>query len=178
MQRGKSGAVRMAMEAQVPILPVAVVNSPAVMKGFLRFPKPEVTVRFGPAFMPEGSPDDPEAVRRNTVRTMQSIAALLPPEMRGPPETARPPETSNTAPVEKEHSSEASQRQIAAISSTVPKRPSGILESMKSMWVWLIWSKIAVRTAAGVMALTRMGEVASSLPSDFVSPRTPALAAE
>ena len=84
LQRGKSGAVRMAMEAQVPILPVAVVNSPAVMKGFLRFPKPEVTVRFGPAFMPEGSPDDPEAVRRNTVRTMQSIAALLPPEMRGP----------------------------------------------------------------------------------------------
>ena len=33
LQRGKSGAVRMAMEAQVPILPVAVVNSPAVMKG-------------------------------------------------------------------------------------------------------------------------------------------------
>jgi 1-acyl-sn-glycerol-3-phosphate acyltransferase len=82
--RGKSGAVRMAMEAQVPVLPVVVINSGAVMPGFWRFPKPEVIVRFGPPFMPEGSPDSMEAVRHNTRRMMLSIAALLPPEMRGP----------------------------------------------------------------------------------------------
>ncbi len=37
-----------------------------------------------------------------------------------------------------------------------------------------IWSKIAVRTAAGVTQLTRMPVFASSLPSDLVRPITPA----
>jgi len=70
---------------------------------------------------------------------------------------ARPPEASNTAPVENEHSSLASQQISAAISSIPPKRPMGILESMKSMCAGVIWSKMAVRTAAGVMQLTVMG---------------------
>lgn len=83
LQRGKSGAVRMAMEVGVPILPVAVINSGEVMRGFLRFPKPIVTIRFGPPFIPTGDVNDPEAVRRNTQRMMESIAALLPPELRG-----------------------------------------------------------------------------------------------
>ena len=61
---------------------------------------------------------------------------------------ARPPETSKTAPVVKEHSSLASQQMSAAISSTVPKRPIGIFDSMKSMCSSVIWSKMAVRTAA------------------------------
>ena len=47
--------------------------------------------------------------------------------------TARPPEMSYVAPVENEQSSLASQQTIAAISSTLPKRPSGIFDSMKSM---------------------------------------------
>ena len=38
----------------------------------------------------------------------------------------------------------------------VPKRPIGIFDSMKSMCCWVIWSKIAVLTAAGVTQLTRM----------------------
>ncbi len=42
----------------------------------------------------------------------------------------------------------------------------------------VIWSKIAVRTAAGVMQFTRISDFASSLPRDFVSPITPALEAE
>lgn len=41
---------------------------------------------------------------------------------------ARPPETSNTAPVEKEHSSEASQATNAATSSARPTRPIGIFD--------------------------------------------------
>ncbi len=56
----------------------------------------------------------------------------------------------------------------------VPKRPIGIFDSMKSMCCCVIWSKIAVRTAAGVTQLTRMPVFASSLPSDLVSPITAA----
>src|SRR5690242_20502200 len=96
-----------------------------------------------------------------------------------PPQyVARPPEQSNTAPVVKEHSSLASQVIRAAISSTVPKRPIGILDSMKSMCSCVIWSKIAVRTAAGVTQFTVILVLASSLPSDFVRPITAALEAE
>jgi len=87
---------------------------------------------------------------------------------------ARPPEASNTAPVENEHSSLASQQISAAISCTAPKRPIGIFDSMKSMCCCDIWSKMAVRTAAGVTQFTRIPVFASSLPSDFVSPITPA----
>ena len=87
---------------------------------------------------------------------------------------ARPPDASNTAPVVNEHSSDASQHTIDAISSTVPKRPIGIFDSMKSMCCCVIWSKMAVFTAAGVTQLTRMSVFASSLPSDFVRPMTAA----
>ncbi len=48
---------------------------------------------------------------------------------------------------------------------------------MKSTCCCVIWSKIAVRAAAGVMALTVMLLFANSLPSDFVSPMTPAFEA-
>src|SRR6218665_528061 len=90
---------------------------------------------------------------------------------------ARPPDASNTPAVVKEHSSLASQAITAAISSTVPKRPIGIFESMKSMCCCDIWSKIAVRTAAGVIAFTVMLDCASSLPSDLVKRMTAALEA-
>ena len=45
---------------------------------------------------------------------------------------------SNTAPVENEHSSDASQATIDATSSTRSKRAIGIFDSMKSMCCWLI----------------------------------------
>ena len=45
---------------------------------------------------------------------------------------------------------------------------------MKSMCCCVIWSKIAVRTAAGVTQFTQMPVFASSLPSDFVRPITAA----
>lgn len=50
----------------------------------------------------------------------------------------------------------------------------GIFDSMKSMCDWLIWSKIGVRTAAGVTQFATIPVVASSLPSDFVRPMTAA----
>jgi len=42
----------------------------------------------------------------------------------------------------------------------------------------VIWSKIAVLAAAGVMQFTAMSWPASSLPSDLVSAMTPAFEAE
>ena len=64
------------------------------------------------------------------VETMDSgLLAPLGPEMTAQ-YTARPPEMSNTAPVENEHSSEASHATIAAISSTVTKRFIGIFDSI------------------------------------------------
>ena len=80
-------------------------------------------------------------------------------------------------PVENEHSSVHSHATIAAISSTVPKRPMGIFESMKSMCCWVICANMPVFTAAGVTQFTRIPVFASSLPSDLVSEMTPALEA-
>ena len=54
----------------------------------------------------------------------------------------------------------------------------GIFDSMKSMWLWAICSKMGVRTAAGVTLLTVMLVFASSLASDLVKPMTAALDAE
>ena len=62
----------------------------------------------------------------------------------------------------------------AAISSTVPKRPMGIFDNMKSMCAWVIWANMPVFTAAGVTQFTRMPVFATSLPSDLVSEITPA----
>ena len=54
----------------------------------------------------------------------------------------------------------------------------GIFDSMKSICDWLICSNSGVRTAAGVTQLTRISLLASSLPSDLVSPITAAFDAE
>ena len=81
-------------------------------------------------------------------------------------------------PVVNEQSLDAQKAARLAISSTVTKRPRGIFDNMKSMCSCVIWSKIAVFAAAGVMQLTDMSCAASSLPSDFVSAITPAFEAE
>ena len=90
----------------------------------------------------------------------------------------RPPEMSKVAAVVNEHSSLASQQTSARHLLHLPKRPIGIFESMKSICSCVIWSKIAVSTAAGVTQLTSMPLFASSLPSDLVRPMTPAFEAE
>src|SRR5919198_5984591 len=91
---------------------------------------------------------------------------------------ALPPEMSNTAPVENEHSSLASQQTSAAISSTSTNRPIGIFDSMYWMCCSVIWLKIAVRAAAGVTQLTSTPVRASSFPRDLVRAISPALEAE
>jgi len=84
LQRGKTGAARIAMQAQAPIVPVVVINSESVLRDVLKFKRrPLVTVRFGPPIAVTGSADNPEDVRRLTTRIMLGMAELLPPERRG-----------------------------------------------------------------------------------------------
>ena len=89
----------------------------------------------------------------------------------------RPPLISNTAPVENEFSSDASQVASEASSSISRNRPRGIFDSIQSTCDCDICSRIRVLAAAGVMQLTETFSVASSLPSDLVSAMTPAFAA-
>src|SRR6187200_2077385 len=84
---------------------------------------------------------------------------------------------SNTAPVENEQSSEASQQASAAISSTLTKRPIGILDNMNLANSGVTWLRIAVCAAAGVTQLTSTPLCASSLPSALVNAISPPLAA-
>jgi 1-acyl-sn-glycerol-3-phosphate acyltransferase len=84
LMRGKTGAARIAMSAQRPVVPVVVINAPQVFKRCWRpGPRAEVTVRFGPPIQPQGSPDDPVAVRECTDQIMRGMAALLPVELQG-----------------------------------------------------------------------------------------------
>lgn len=82
---GHSGAVRIAIAAGAPILPVIVLNSDELFQRMLlrRWRRPEVTVRFGPVITPETGNTDPEYVRMLTHRMMVSMAALMPPARRG-----------------------------------------------------------------------------------------------
>ncbi len=84
LQKGKTGATRIALEAGVPVLPAGVIGAEAGYKNFPRFwRRPIVLVRFGEPFLLEGTPQDRAAVVRGTKRIMTSIARLLPEEMRG-----------------------------------------------------------------------------------------------
>ena len=60
-----------------------------------------------------------------------------------------------------------------ARSSSVPKRPLGIFDSMKSMWVCGIWSKMGVRTAAGVIVFWEAGATAPQPAAVLVDSSAP-----
>ena len=98
LMRGRSGAVRIARQAAVPIVPAAIHNAAAILDAWWNpFQRPIVTVRFGPPL--EVAPQDSAAeastsaaatsVAADVARVMYSIAALLPPALRG--EYAQPP---------------------------------------------------------------------------------------
>jgi len=81
LRRGKSGAVRIAMLAQAPVVPAVVINAAAILKQFGR--RPEVIVRFGPPLYPIGDPGDKAAAQAQTDVVMRAIAQLLPPHQHG-----------------------------------------------------------------------------------------------
>jgi 1-acyl-sn-glycerol-3-phosphate acyltransferase len=84
LQPGRSGATRIAMTANAPVVPVVVLNSEKMFpRKWLPWNRPVVTVRFGHPLHVEGDVDDPVIVRHNTDDIMHAIAALLPPERRG-----------------------------------------------------------------------------------------------
>ncbi len=84
LKRGKSGAARVAMAAQVPIVPAGVIGAYEAPKRFYRqLRRPLVTVRFGEPFLPQGRVENPDDVHANVEQMMRRIAGLLPPEMRG-----------------------------------------------------------------------------------------------
>jgi 1-acyl-sn-glycerol-3-phosphate acyltransferase len=81
LYRGKTGAARMALEASVPIVPVAMIGTDVVQPiGTVRPRRAPVTIRVGrPVAPPDRRPDDVNesvVLREFTDRLMASIAAL------------------------------------------------------------------------------------------------------
>ena len=85
LQRAKSGTARIAIAADVPVIPAVVINSPEVFGTlFKRLRRPRVTVRFGePLHWKSDAPDDPAAARTFTGQIMRSMAQMLPVDVRG-----------------------------------------------------------------------------------------------
>jgi 1-acyl-sn-glycerol-3-phosphate acyltransferase len=85
LQNGKTGATRIALDGNVPIIPVGVIGAEAGYDNFPRFWKrPVILVRIGKPFVLEGkNGQDRAAVVAGTRLIMLSIAELLPYEMRG-----------------------------------------------------------------------------------------------
>jgi 1-acyl-sn-glycerol-3-phosphate acyltransferase len=79
LQRGRSGAARIAIQAQAPVVPAYVANAGPI---FLRSnywstkPRAAVTVRFGPPLPPPANANDSRALRTFTREIMQAIGEL------------------------------------------------------------------------------------------------------
>jgi 1-acyl-sn-glycerol-3-phosphate acyltransferase len=84
LQRGKLGVARIALGAQAPIVPVAVIGSEFVLRDVLKFKRrPAVVVRFGPPIEVAGAATDSQGIQQLTTLMMLAMAELLPPERRG-----------------------------------------------------------------------------------------------
>ena len=83
LRRGKSGAVRIALEADVPVVPVTVLGIPHLHENWRNpFKRTHLSIRFGESLrFPKGDMDN---VQEYTIEVMLAIARLLPPELRGP----------------------------------------------------------------------------------------------
>ncbi len=84
LREGRGGAVRMALQANVPIVPVAVIGTEHGLGGSLR--RKPVHLQIGQAYMPEAAADDGSNVvhmKQLTDELMSRIALLLPVERRG-----------------------------------------------------------------------------------------------
>lgn len=103
LQPGRGGAVRLAMQAGVPIVPVAVVGTEHGLGGVLR--REPVRLTVGEPYTVPPTPDGkipPALMDQLTSEMMQRIAALLPPEQRGPYALPAPAELTLVQPQSKE----------------------------------------------------------------------------
>ena len=82
MRRGKSGAVRIAIDAGVPVVPVAVQGIPHLHRNWYNpFKRTKLSVQFGqPVKFPPGTMED---VQEYTTEIMLDVARMMPPELRG-----------------------------------------------------------------------------------------------
>lgn len=84
--RGLPGAALIALRANIPVVPVAIINSRAVFqKGHIVVRRPTVTVRYGKPFMltHSGARYTRADMERGIDEIMTHIARLLPPEYHG-----------------------------------------------------------------------------------------------
>lgn len=82
LRRGKSGAVRIAIEADAPVVPVAVLGVPHLHKHWYNpFRRTRISVRFGQPFHFAGARMEDVADCTNEV--MVALAGMMPPELRG-----------------------------------------------------------------------------------------------
>jgi 1-acyl-sn-glycerol-3-phosphate acyltransferase len=84
LREGRGGAVRLAMQAGVPIVPVAIMGTEHGLKGTLT--RKPVLLRMGKPYTVGPTPDGkipPELMEQLTNEMMFRIAELLPPERRG-----------------------------------------------------------------------------------------------
>lgn len=85
LQPGRGGAIRLAMQAGVPIVPIAITGTEHGLRGTL-LRKP-VHVQVGAPLMIAPTADGkipPDLMEQLTQEMMERIAALLPPAQRGP----------------------------------------------------------------------------------------------
>ena len=90
LRRGKSGAVRIALETGAPVVPVVVLGIPHLHKHWYNpFKRTQLYVRFGePVHFSGGAMED---VAEYTHEVMRAMARMMPPELRGRySETATP----------------------------------------------------------------------------------------
>jgi 1-acyl-sn-glycerol-3-phosphate acyltransferase len=79
LQRGRSGAARIAIQAQAPVVPAFVANAGPIFQRsnyWSTKPRTAATVRFGPPLPPPADPNDSRALRNFTRQIMQAISEL------------------------------------------------------------------------------------------------------
>ena len=82
LQKGKTGAAFLALEAGVPIVPAAITGAEHLSRNLPRLRRTRLTVTFGQPFTLTG-PKDSANLEAQTTEIMCRIAALLPEEYRG-----------------------------------------------------------------------------------------------
>lgn len=85
LQKGHGGAIRLAVRAQVPLVPVAVTGTHHGFGGVLR--GKEIVLRIGTPYRIEQPPlgkIPPDLMEQLTTQMMRRIAGLLPAELQGP----------------------------------------------------------------------------------------------
>ena len=97
LRRGKNGAVRIALDANVPIVPVAVLGIPHLHTNWYKpFKRTQLSVHFGEPM--QFQPGSLEEIQSHTSEVMYAIARLMPPELRGKYSDSTPPVSESKSP--------------------------------------------------------------------------------